>query len=132
MKVIKKLLGPVLILLLIIVLVGCSDSPDPYLKSQSTEGSRSYTKFITEIEGCRIYYVYVESSANVYLTKCGNSTSTQWQAGKTVVTSITVEDQEILDKADKIRKQQAILNKLTKEEKDFLLNLKHENEEKKK
>ncbi len=105
------------------LLFGCGageNKPNPYDKSIATEGSRAYTRLITEIDGCRIYYVYIESSSNLYMARCGDAATLRWQSGKTSTDMITVEEKETLERAEQIKKRQAILSKLSQEEKDAL------------
>jgi hypothetical protein len=75
MKIKSVLLAfPLLVILLIIS--GCD--PDPgYTNSIATSGKRAYSEFITEIYGCKIYYIHIENNPhNMYLTKCENENET--------------------------------------------------------
>lgn len=115
---IKKIIPVVLSVLLF----GCSnDKPNPYdVKNISTAGQRAYADLITEIDDCKIYYIHLEQSANLYMARCGNDTALRWQSGKTSTEMITAEDRAVLEKADQIKKRQAALNKLSKEDRELL------------
>ena len=109
-------------LVLCSLLFGCgNDKPNPYdVKNVATNGSRAYADLITEIDDCKIYYIHLERSANLYMARCGNDTALRWQSGKTSTEMITAEDRAVLERADQIKKRQAALNKLSKEDRELL------------
>ena len=114
-----------IVLLTGVTMFGCSDDkPSKYdTKNVAISGQRAVVELITELEDCKIYYVNLEQSPNLYMAKCGpgTTTTTRWSSGKnSSTTMITAEDQETLKKAEQIKKRQALLEKLSVEEKELL------------
>ena len=105
-----------------VLLFGCgNDKPNPYeTRNVSTAGRRAYVTLITEIEDCKIYFVHLEESSNLYMARCGTENSLRWQSGKTSTNMITTEEKETLEKADRIKKRQAALSKLSAEDRELL------------
>lgn len=108
--------------LLASMLFGCgNDKPNPYeTRNVSTAGQRAYVTLITQIEDCKIYYVHLEESPNLYMARCGTENSLRWQSGKTSTDMITTEEKETLEKAERIKKRQAALSKLSAEDRELL------------
>lgn len=86
----KKLLITICILLItlsILLISGCSNSEVEYNRHPSnTDGSISGSRYLTTVEGCKIYRIAGNQidAKYVYLAKCANTAtvSTQYSRGK--------------------------------------------------
>lgn len=78
-----------------IILHGCTIQTDNH-PSQNTAGHNSTYKLITSILGCDIYYIEIENSSDVYLSKCADgSSAVNFQYGKTRLSNTTGVDPKL-------------------------------------
>lgn len=103
-------------LLISLILIGFLGGCDMY-----TEESTANYILPDGLKDCKIYYMRNSYGNSVTVTRCPvSSSSTQYQSGKTAMSSTVVEDDKLNQEMEEQKKKEVALSKLTDDEKKLL------------